>query len=131
VAAARFGIMKGDLDQVFPRVGEVPFDSERKCMTDTVVRMQLTRCGGAFRNFLQGLVRDGMMEPGKPPRRSASRPLRGRGGAAAPLRLWFGWPPALGKFVRASIDVQGLRQNNLYKSSSGWHVPERSEGRVF
>ena len=25
--------MKGDLDDAFPRVGEVPFDSDRKCMT--------------------------------------------------------------------------------------------------
>lgn len=33
LAAAQFGILKGDLDQILPRVGEVPFDSERKCMT--------------------------------------------------------------------------------------------------
>ncbi len=33
VAAARFGIEKPNLDQIFPRVGEVPFSSERKRMS--------------------------------------------------------------------------------------------------
>ncbi len=33
VAAARFGIEKPKLDQLFPRVGEVPFSSERKRMS--------------------------------------------------------------------------------------------------
>jgi Ca2+-transporting ATPase len=33
VAAARFGLWKQALDQVYPRVGEVPFDSDRKRMT--------------------------------------------------------------------------------------------------
>ncbi len=33
VAAARFGLMKNDLEAAFPRVGELPFDSERKLMT--------------------------------------------------------------------------------------------------
>lgn len=33
VAAARFGVYKPTLDRVFPRVGEVPFSSERKRMT--------------------------------------------------------------------------------------------------
>ena len=33
IAAARFGLMKHDLDKVFPRVAELPFDSERKRMT--------------------------------------------------------------------------------------------------
>ncbi|MDX2138757.1 MAG: cation-translocating P-type ATPase [Chloroflexota bacterium] len=33
VAAARFGLLKQPLDEAFPRVGEVPFDSERKRMT--------------------------------------------------------------------------------------------------
>lgn len=38
VAAARFGLLKPHLEQVFPRVGEVPFDSDRKRMT-TVHRL--------------------------------------------------------------------------------------------
>ncbi|MBL8166090.1 MAG: HAD-IC family P-type ATPase, partial [Anaerolineae bacterium] len=33
IAAARFGIFKHSLDHTFPRVGEVPFDSDRKRMT--------------------------------------------------------------------------------------------------
>lgn len=33
VAAARFGLLKPDLDQIFARAGEVPFSSERKRMT--------------------------------------------------------------------------------------------------
>jgi len=33
VAAARFGLWKQALDQTYPRVGEVPFDSERKRMS--------------------------------------------------------------------------------------------------
>jgi Ca2+-transporting ATPase len=39
VAAARFGIEKPHLDKLFPRVGEVPFSSERKRMT-TVHRFE-------------------------------------------------------------------------------------------
>ena len=37
-AAARLGLSKPDLDSLFPRVGEIPFDSERKRMT-TVHRL--------------------------------------------------------------------------------------------
>ena len=33
IAAARAGLWKGELDQAFPRVAEIPFDSERKRMT--------------------------------------------------------------------------------------------------
>ncbi len=33
VAAAQFGLVKRDLEATFPRVGELPFDSERKLMT--------------------------------------------------------------------------------------------------
>ncbi len=38
MAAARMGLMKEGLEEIFPRLGEVPFDSERKRMT-TVHRM--------------------------------------------------------------------------------------------
>ncbi|MBE2271011.1 MAG: cation-translocating P-type ATPase [Anaerolinea sp.] len=33
IAAAKFGLVKPHLERVFPRVGEVPFDSDRKRMT--------------------------------------------------------------------------------------------------
>lgn len=33
VAAAQFGLAKGELEQLLPRVAEVPFDSQRKCMS--------------------------------------------------------------------------------------------------
>lgn len=33
IAGARYGLMKSQLEQVFVRVGEVPFDSDRKMMT--------------------------------------------------------------------------------------------------
>lgn len=33
LAAARMGLLKGQLDEIFPRVAEVPFDSDRKRMT--------------------------------------------------------------------------------------------------
>ncbi len=33
LAAAKLGILKDDLDRAFPRIGEVPFDSDRKSMT--------------------------------------------------------------------------------------------------
>ena len=42
LAAAESGIHKEDLDQAFPRVAEVPFDSDRKRMT-TVHRMPQSR----------------------------------------------------------------------------------------
>lgn len=45
VAAARFDLLKPHLEQVFPRVGEVPFDSDRKRMTTVhalAYDMQLT-----------------------------------------------------------------------------------------
>jgi len=41
VAAARIGLLKESLEQVFPRVAEVPFDSDRKRMT-TIHRMPAT-----------------------------------------------------------------------------------------
>jgi len=42
LAAAEFGIRKGDLERAFPRVAEVPFDSIRKRMT-TVHRVPASR----------------------------------------------------------------------------------------
>jgi Ca2+-transporting ATPase len=42
LAAAHAGIIKDDLDRTFPRVAELPFDSERKRMT-TVHRMPRSR----------------------------------------------------------------------------------------
>jgi P-type Ca2+ transporter type 2C len=44
LAAAESGIHKEDLDQAFPRVAEVPFDSDRKRMT-TVHRVPQSRAG--------------------------------------------------------------------------------------
>ncbi|MBI3968989.1 MAG: cation-translocating P-type ATPase [Chloroflexi bacterium] len=42
LAAARTGVLKDELDQTFPRVAELPFDSERKRMT-TVHRVPRSR----------------------------------------------------------------------------------------
>jgi Ca2+-transporting ATPase len=42
VAAAHMGILQSDLNRAFPRVGELPFDSERKRMT-TVHRVPRSR----------------------------------------------------------------------------------------
>lgn len=39
IAAARFGLFKDSLDAAYPRVGEIPFDSDRKLMT-TVHRVE-------------------------------------------------------------------------------------------
>ncbi len=39
VAAAHFGLLKGQLDAAFPRTGELPFDSERKRMS-TIHRVE-------------------------------------------------------------------------------------------
>ncbi|MEX2112566.1 MAG: cation-translocating P-type ATPase [Pirellulales bacterium] len=44
VAAARMGLAKPELTQRFPRIGEVPFDSERKKMT-TLHRVQMEESG--------------------------------------------------------------------------------------
>ncbi len=49
VAAAQLGLEKADLEQEFPRVAEVPFDSDRKRMT-TIHQFPMDRCispGGA------------------------------------------------------------------------------------
>jgi len=42
VAAAKLGFNKGDIDQRWPRVGEIPFTSERKRMT-TIHRVEVDR----------------------------------------------------------------------------------------
>lgn len=55
IAAAHFGIYKPILDQVFPRVGEVPFSSERKRMT-TVHRLDKNAQADAGSNFLVKLM---------------------------------------------------------------------------
>jgi P-type Ca2+ transporter type 2C len=45
VAASRLGLEKSDLEKVFPRVGELPFESERKLMT-TIHRLTTPDTGG-------------------------------------------------------------------------------------
>jgi Ca2+-transporting ATPase len=62
VAAAELGLVKGELDQRWPRVGEVPFTSERKRMT-TVHRVGVTPeqtdapwCCDDFVAFAKGAV---------------------------------------------------------------------------
>jgi len=67
VAAAELGLVKDELDQRWPRVGEVPFTSERKRMT-TVHRVGVTPeqtdapwCCGEFVSFAKGAV-DSLLE---------------------------------------------------------------------
>ena len=67
VAAAELGLVKGELDQRWPRVGEVPFTSERKRMT-TVHRVGVTAdqtdapwCCGSYVAFGKGAV-DSLLE---------------------------------------------------------------------
>lgn len=75
VAAARFDLWKAHLERVFPRVGEVPFSSERKRMTtvhqrDTTVAFEpqeelleevFTDYGGEYVLFTKGSV-DGLLD---------------------------------------------------------------------
>lgn len=56
VAAARFGIEKPHLDQLFPRVGEVPFSSERKRMTTVHKMDENVIPGEGVARFLQELL---------------------------------------------------------------------------
>jgi Ca2+-transporting ATPase len=67
VAAAELGLVKADLDQRWPRVGEVPFTSERKRMT-TVHRVGVSPeetdapwCCGDYVAFAKGAV-DSLLE---------------------------------------------------------------------
>jgi P-type Ca2+ transporter type 2C len=67
VAAAELGLVKSELDQRWPRLGEVPFTSERKRMT-TVHRVGVTPeqtdapwCCGNFVAFAKGAV-DSLLE---------------------------------------------------------------------
>jgi Ca2+-transporting ATPase len=67
VAAAELGLVKAELDSRWPRVGEVPFTSERKRMT-TVHRVGVTPdqtdapwCCGDFVAFAKGAV-DSLLE---------------------------------------------------------------------
>jgi Ca2+-transporting ATPase len=67
VAAAELGLVKAELDSRWPRVGEVPFTSERKRMT-TVHRVGVTAeqtdapwCCGEFVAFAKGAV-DSLLE---------------------------------------------------------------------
>ena len=67
VAAAELGLVKDELDQRWPRVGEVPFTSERKRMT-TIHRVGVTPeqtdapwCCGEFVAFAKGAV-DSLLE---------------------------------------------------------------------
>ena len=56
VAAARLGLLQGDLDQGLPRVSEVPFDSERKRMT-TIHEVRAAPQGQAFESMWQTIYR--------------------------------------------------------------------------
>jgi Ca2+-transporting ATPase len=67
VAAAELGLVKSELDSRWPRVGEVPFTSERKRMT-TVHRVGVTAdqtdapwCCGSYVAFAKGAV-DSLLE---------------------------------------------------------------------
>ncbi len=72
VAAAKFGLMKADLEAHKPRVGEVPFDSDRKRMTtlhslaqseQSAIRdlLNVVAPNAAFISFTKGAV-DGLLE---------------------------------------------------------------------
>lgn len=72
VAAAKFGLMKPDLDDHKPRVGELPFDSDRKRMTtlhslarseQSAIRMLLNVVApqAAYISFTKGAV-DGLLD---------------------------------------------------------------------
>ncbi len=72
VAAAKFGLMKADLDEHKPRVGELPFDSERKRMTtlhnlarseQSAIRelLDVVAPYAAYISFTKGAV-DGLLE---------------------------------------------------------------------
>ena len=53
VAAARFGINKPDIEQDFPRIGEVPFESDRKRMS-TLHRVTQRNAGSTYLSDLLG-----------------------------------------------------------------------------
>ncbi len=55
VAAARFGLMKPEMEAAFPRVGEVPFESDRKRMT-TAHDLRVHGAAGEYERQLGGLV---------------------------------------------------------------------------
>ncbi len=70
VAAARMGLWKPDLEQTYPRVAEIPFDSERKRMTtahrsrtvsDVVADWELVLAGSPYVAFTKGAV-DGLIQ---------------------------------------------------------------------
>jgi P-type Ca2+ transporter type 2C len=72
IAAAKFGLMKADLDEHKPRVGEVPFDSDRKRMTtlhnlarseQSAIRelLEVVAPQAAYISFTKGSV-DGLLD---------------------------------------------------------------------
>jgi Ca2+-transporting ATPase len=66
IAAARFGLLKVTLDQALPRIGELPFDSERKRMTtlhrpQQAAALPLPLAPGEYVAFTKGSV-DGLLE---------------------------------------------------------------------
>ncbi len=66
IAAARFGLLKETLDQALPRIGELPFDSERKRMTtlhrpEQVAALPLALAPDEYVAFTKGSV-DGLLE---------------------------------------------------------------------
>jgi len=66
IAAARFGLLKATLDQALPRIGELPFDSERKRMTtlhrpEQAAALPLPLAPGEYVAFTKGSV-DGLLE---------------------------------------------------------------------
>ncbi len=56
VAAARYGLLKPSMEAAFPRVGEVPFESDRKRMT-TVHSLQNPESADEALRYLGGLVK--------------------------------------------------------------------------
>jgi Ca2+-transporting ATPase len=61
IAAAQFGLLKGELEQALPRIAEVPFTSERKRMTTThEPQVEAIASHQGFRQFVDSLPIDSL-----------------------------------------------------------------------